>query len=308
MVKSTKVWLVSGVVLIALGLMVGLRAQPSAGAPGDAMSVALAVPGPKDVGVQFDVNVSIDVAEIAYAGAQANIKYDPTILAWNPVGAKGWTYYGLGDMTNDFNAEAKGAPPDDAVKDSTYGGSARASGTSNATGLFATVNFSCLAAGTSTLHLVTLAEYAPFATFLVDADAAEIQTSLTDATVTCGAGGPVATPSAPTATPGGPAPTPSVSPPPGATPTPLPPGYEAVDLAAACNPVTTTYPNATPAQSVAAAVGPAGNLQALWKFGGNVWLGYSPAFPQASDLTALDLLDVVFICVGGPGSFARPII
>ena len=120
-------------------------------------------------------------------------------------------------------------------------------------------------------------------------------------------GGPTVTPGGPTATPGAllPTATPEV---PLATPTPLPPGMEAVDLAAACNPVAATYPNATPVQTIAGAVGPAGNLQALWEFGGNAWLGYSPAYPQASDLTAMDFLDVVFICVGGPGSFARPIV
>jgi hypothetical protein len=110
-------------------------------------------------------------------------------------------------------------------------------------------------------------------------------------------GGPTATPS-PTATPAGPTP----------TPTPLPPGYEAVDLAAGCNPVASTYPDATPIGTIAAAVGPAGNLNALWEFEGGVWLGYSPAYPEVSDLTASDLLDVVFICVTGPGSFGRPIV
>jgi hypothetical protein len=118
-------------------------------------------------------------------------------------------------------------------------------------------------------------------------------------------GGPTATPGGPTATPGGPTATPAGPTP---TPTPLPPGYEAVDLAAGCNPVATTYPDATPIETIAAAVGPAGNLDALWEFEGGVWLGYSPAYPQASDLTAKNFLDVVFICVLGPGSFARLIV
>jgi hypothetical protein len=294
--------------LLVLGLVIGLGAQSTVGAPANAVSVTLAAPGAKDVGAQFDVNVNVDAVGAAYAGVQANISYDPAILSWVPVAANGWTYHGLGGMTNDFLAEGRDLLPVDTVNDTTYGGSALSGGTTNATGLFATVRFTCLAAGTSPLHLVTPAEDAPFGTFTVDESATTIETTLTDASVTCGAGGPIATPSGPTATPGGPAATPSVPPPPGATPTPLPPGYEAVALSAACNPVTTTYADATPAQNVAAAVGPAGNLEALWKFGNAVWLGYSPAFPQASDLTALDLLDVVFICVGGPGSFARPIV
>jgi hypothetical protein len=81
-----------------------------------------------------------------------------------------------------------------------------------------------------------------------------------------------------------------------------------VDLAAGCNPVASTYPDATPIETIAAAVGPAGNLKALWEFEGGVWLGYSPAYPHVSDLAAKNFLDVVFICVAGPGSFGRPIV
>jgi hypothetical protein len=122
-------------------------------------------------------------------------------------------------------------------------------------------------------------------------------------------GSPTATPGGPTATPGGATATPTATPVgPTPTPTPLPPGYEAVDLAAGCNPVATTYPDATPIGTIAAAVGPAGNLGALWEFEAGVWLAYSPAYPQASDLTEKNFLDVVFVCVLGPGSFARPIV
>jgi len=124
-------------------------------------------------------------------------------------------------------------------------------------------------------------------------------------------GGPSPTPGGPSPTPGGPTatPTPTATPAgPTPTPTPLPPGYEAVELAAGCNPVASTYPDATPIGTIAAAVGPAGNLNALWQFEGGVWLGYSPAYPEVSDLTTSDLLDVVFICVMGPGSFGRPIV
>jgi hypothetical protein len=95
---------------------------------------------------------------------------------------------------------------------------------------------------------------------------------------------------------------------PGATPTPLPPGFEAIDLAAGCNPVATTYADATAIGTIASAVGPAGNLEALWELEGTGWLGYSPAYPEASDLTAKNFLDVVFVCVNGPGAFVRPIV
>jgi hypothetical protein len=122
------------------------------------------------------------------------------------------------------------------------------------------------------------------------------------------------TPTGPSPTPGGPSPTPggltATATPTGPTPTPtpLPPGMEAVALATGCNPVATTYPDATPIETIAAAVGPAGNLGAIWKFDGGVWLGYSPEFPQASDLAEVSFLDVVFICVRDAGVFVRPVV
>lgn len=113
-------------------------------------------------------------------------------------------------------------------------------------------------------------------------------------------GAPTSTPGAPTLTavPGGPTP----------TPTPLPPGYEAVSLATGCNPVASTYPDSTPIQTIADAVGPSGILTALWEFEQGTWLGYSPQFPEVSDLTEKDFLAVVFICVNAPGDFSRPVV
>jgi hypothetical protein len=113
-------------------------------------------------------------------------------------------------------------------------------------------------------------------------------------------GGPSATPSGATSTPAPPGPTP--------TPTPLPPGMEAVALAAGCNPVASTYPDTTPAAEVARVVTPTGTLVSLWKFEGGVWLGYSPDFPQASDLAEVSFLDVAFICVREASVFVRPVV
>jgi hypothetical protein len=93
---------------------------------------------------------------------------------------------------------------------------------------------------------------------------------------------------------------------PGATATPLPPGMEAVDLVAGCNPVASTYPDATAAQTLAGNVGPAGIVDSLWEFEMGTWLGYSPQFPEVSDLREKDFLDVVFVCVNSPGVFVRP--
>jgi hypothetical protein len=254
------------------------------------------------VGVPFQVSFDITDGTNPWAGYNllvdhAGLTFIPTSDLDGDTVLESWDYTGLGGSS--LNAVVSVPQPG-----RLQGGSAIGSGTSTAAGQAVVATFQCTAEGVFTLHLVTSGEAITFSTSLATGGVV-LPTTLTDATVTCGAGGPMATPSAPTATPGGPAPTPEA---PGATPTPLPPGYEAVTLSAACNPVTTTYPNATPAQSIAAAVGPAGNLQALWKFGGAVWMGYSPAFPQASDLTALDFLDVVFVCVGSPGSFARPIV
>jgi hypothetical protein len=81
-----------------------------------------------------------------------------------------------------------------------------------------------------------------------------------------------------------------------------------MSLIAACNPLTTTYPDGTTVQTLTSAVSPAGILEAIWKFDGGAWRGYSPEFPQASDLTETAFLDVVFLCVDGSGTFVRPLV
>jgi len=95
------------------------------------------------------------------------------------------------------------------------------------------------------------------------------------------------------------------------TPTPTPPApgeLESVPLIAGCNPAASTYPDGTPIETIADAVTPEGNLTALWEFEAGFWLGYSPFFPEVSDLTEEDFLDVVFICVDVAGTFERPLI
>lgn len=91
--------------------------------------------------------------------------------------------------------------------------------------------------------------------------------------------------------------------------TPLPAGMESVPLVAdVCNPVTSTYPDDTTPTTVADAVSPSGILGGLWGFEGGTWLGFSPQFPDVSDLTNVEFLQVVSICVTLDGSFARPIV
>lgn len=77
---------------------------------------------------------------------------------------------------------------------------------------------------------------------------------------------------------------------------------------AGCSPVASTYADNTPVQTIADSVGPAGNLVSLWVFEAGVWRAYSPQFPEVSDLTEVNFLDVVFVCVTGPGAFVRPLV
>ena len=118
---------------------------------------------------------------------------------------------------------------------------------------------------------------------------------------------------------------PGAAPPPAASPTPVPAptptacpparapppgdGTEHIPLQCGrCNPVATTYPDNTPIGTIADSVAPPGELESLWELEGGVWMGWSLRFPGASDLTQVDRLDVVFICVGGSAAFTRPVI
>lgn len=102
--------------------------------------------------------------------------------------------------------------------------------------------------------------------------------------------------------------------PPVSTPTPPEPSgpTEDVPLQGGCNPVASTYPDGTPIATIADAVTPPGILDSVWEFEGGIWVGFSPLFPEVSDLTEKDFLDVVFICVGGSGpgaaTFTRPVV
>jgi hypothetical protein len=168
------------------------------------------------------------------------------------------------------------------------------------------------AAGDTSLHLVVGAVDTNYS----DSDyVLHLPDETQDASVSVGApctqpitptpGGPSPTPGRPSPTPAGPTLTPV---PAGPTPTPLPPGMEAVALAATCNPVASTYPDGTPIATVAGGVSPSGILASLWEYESGAWLGYSPDFPQASDLTEVSFLDVVFICVNDASVFVRPVV
>jgi hypothetical protein len=245
----------------------------------------------------FDVDVVIAQAATPYAGYGLKLEFDAGILA-----VDGHSYLAAGVF--DLCAAAP------TTTTTLTGGCALSSGTTTFAGATDRITFHCIGQGVSPLHLVGTTVNADNKTInnttMLGPGGSIVSTSLADAQITCGeGGGPVPTPSGVTATPNSPGPTPMG---PQATATPLPPGMEAVDLVAGCNPMTSTYSDGTPIQTIAGAVGPVGNLASLWLFGGGVWRAFSPQYPQASDLTAADLLDVLFACVAGPGAFVRPIV
>jgi len=79
-----------------------------------------------------------------------------------------------------------------------------------------------------------------------------------------------------------------------------------------CNPVASTYPDGTTIAAIAAAVSPPELLEAVWQFAPDTTLGYSPFYPEVTDLTAMDFLNVVIICIAGSGpdaaTFTRPLV
>jgi hypothetical protein len=112
------------------------------------------------------------------------------------------------------------------------------------------------------------------------------------------------TPGTPTPT-GSPTPTPTSS----LTPTPTTSAMESVALAGGtCNPVASTYPDATAIATIAGAVAPSGILTSIWWFDAFAltWHGYSAQAPQASNLSQVDRLDAFSMCVSSAGTWSRP--
>lgn len=233
----------------------------------------------------FDVDVVIVHTTAPYAGYGSVLQFDANILA-----VDGHSYLAAGV----FDLCASALITTGSVKS----GCALSGGTTTFAGATDRITFHCVGQGVSPLHMagstVTSDNRTVNNTTTLGPGGTIISTSLVDAQVTCGGGVPP--------------PTPTIGAGPRATPTPLPPGMEAVPLAAGCNPVTVTYPDATPVQTIAGAVGPAGSLVSLWAFDVGNWRAFSPQYPQASDLTAVNLLDVLFVCVGEAGDFVRPVV
>jgi hypothetical protein len=92
------------------------------------------------------------------------------------------------------------------------------------------------------------------------------------------------------------------------TAAPMPAEIEGVELGAGCSNVTLTWPDGTPTGAVARAVTPPAALVALWRYDAaqRRFLAFSPRSAQASDLTTVNRLDAVFICMEAPGTLIRP--
>lgn len=87
---------------------------------------------------------------------------------------------------------------------------------------------------------------------------------------------------------------------------PPPEGQAAVRLTGGCNRVTSTYGDSTPVETLAGAVFPPRILVSLWTPRSGDWLGYSPSYPQASDMFQQGYGEALFVCVSAEGEFARP--
>jgi hypothetical protein len=81
-----------------------------------------------------------------------------------------------------------------------------------------------------------------------------------------------------------------------------------VNLSPGCNMVTLSFASGTQAATVAAAVSPPTALQTIWRLDNatRTFQAFMPQAPQASDLTSVNLLDAVFMCVSGAAAVAMP--
>jgi hypothetical protein len=278
-------------VVVGVGLLVLVTIPPAeqpASVFGQSAVVRVAAPAawPPDAG-SFEVRVEVEgVADLA--AFEFRLAFDPVVLAFEAVEVGSF----LGDTGRSVACSDADffTPQHDifAFACTTLGPEPAGPGGS---GVLATARFRPIGRGPSPLHLIGVR--------LTDTLGREILATLDQGSVTIGrsADTPV-----PTATPVGTSPGPLST----ATPSPIPPGYEALPLVPGCAPVANTYPEATPVGRIASGVSPPGILDALWEFEAGAWLGYSPRFPEVSDLTETGSSAVFFVCVNAPGSFLRP--
>jgi hypothetical protein len=120
----------------------------------------------------FEVDLVVSRASSPYQGYQYQVQWDPKVLAY--------------DDQRDLKPAglelcAAGAKGDDSF----FSGCARPSDSTDFTGPVNTLTFHCIADGTSTVHLVKLAEDEDFGSSVLGFGGVIIETTLTDALVTC---------------------------------------------------------------------------------------------------------------------------
>jgi len=136
-------------------------------------------------GGNFDVSINVTAATILYDTYQWKLVWDPSVLALN---AGAHSTGGLFSSCADFTATASDV--------ATFCGPS--AGEQAFIGVVDTLTFHCIATGTSSLHLLSLAEDGANGTTTI-ASGGTVGTDLTDATITCNV--PTPTPVPPTNTP-----------------------------------------------------------------------------------------------------------
>jgi hypothetical protein len=147
------------------------------------------------VAEEFDVSTDITAVGTPYLGYQMSIEFDGEILEFVPVEPPmNIIYTGLGMMQLDLVALLQDDDSDG--RPEVYGGSARYTGHSEATGRANYVRFRCTAPGTTPLHLLTSSESTAFYTTTVGPSFDFIPTVLQDAAITCSSAAASPTPTA----------------------------------------------------------------------------------------------------------------
>ena len=85
---------------------------------------------------------------------------------------------------------------------------------------------------------------------------------------------------------------------------------QVIQLFPGCNNQTSTWPNGTRTEVVAAAVSPAANLIAIWRHdaAANRFFGFSTLPGAPNDLLTVDFLQPLFFCMREAGTLTRPVV
>ena len=90
-------------------------------------------------------------------------------------------------------------------------------------------------------------------------------------------------------------------------------GARTISLISGCNNVVNTFSDGTPGQTVAAGVAPNASLLAIWRYDNSAQVFRAAYFstppggsPPPVDISSLNRLDPIFICVNGAATFSEP--